>query len=303
MHPDEVDIDVALVRRLVETQFPQWADLPIAPVLPMGTDNALFRVGDEMVARLPRREQATAALEKEREWLRQLAPALPVPIPLPLGDGEPAEGYPFPWSIYRWIEGEPATLANIDDAERFASDLAEFVAALEAIDASGGPVPGEHNFFRGVALRERDAAARAAISALGSSIDGDAAIAAWDAALAAPEWARAPVWIHGDLDVRNLLVANGRLSGVIDFGGLGVGDPACDVMVVWKVLTPQTRAVFRAVLGVDDATWARSRGWALSQAVIALSYYRVSTNATLVREAERWLAAVLEEDQAATRSA
>ena len=300
MHPDEIDVDVALVRRLLATQFPQWAGLPLAPVLPMGTDNALFRVGDEMVARLPRREQTSRTLAKERQWLRRLAPALPVAVPLPLGDGEPAADYPFAWAIYRWIDGEAATLADISDLERFASDLAEFIAALQAIDATGGPEPGEHNFFRGVALDERDDPTRAAISALAPAIDVNAATAAWEAALDAPHWARPGVWIHGDLDARNLLVKNGRLSGVIDFGGLGVGDPACDVMVAWKVLTPETRAIFRTALAVDDATWARSRGWALSQAVIALAYYTLATNPTLVREAERWLAAVLDEGPNAT---
>ena len=242
MHPDEIDVDVALVRRLLATQFPQWAGLPLALVLPMGTDNALFRIGGEMVVRLPRREPASRTLTKERQWLPRLAPALPVPVPVPLGDGEPAAAYPFAWSIYRWIDGEPLTLAKISDFERFATDLARFVAALEAIDASGGPEPGEHNFFRGVALRHRDAATRAAISALGRAIDARAATAAWEAALEAPEWTRPPVWIHGDLDARNLLVTEGRLGGVIDFGGLGVGDPACDVMVGWKVWRRRPRS-------------------------------------------------------------
>ena len=296
MHSHEIDIDAALVRRLLATQFPQWVDLPLTPVLPTGTDNALFRVGDEMVARLPRREPASRTLLKERQWLRRLAPALPVPVPVPLAGGEPAAEYPFAWSVYGWIDGEPLTLANMSDLERFATDLARFVAALEVIDPSGGPEPGEHNFFRGVALYHRDAATRAAISALGRAIDASAATGAWEAAREVPEWTRPPVWIHGDLDARNLLVTDGRLGGVIDFGGLGVGDPACDVMVVWKVLTPETRAIFRTTLAVDDATWARSRGWALSQAVIALSYYTLATNAALVCEAERWLTAVLDED-------
>ena len=293
MHPDEIDIDVALVRQLLRAQFAPWAELPIAPVLPRGTDNALYRVGEDMVARLPRRERPSRTLEKERHWLPRLASSLPVAVPLPLADGEPSDDYPYAWGIYRWLDGEPATLDKIDDLERFADDLADFLAALQRIDASGGPEPGDHNFFRGVPLERRDADTRASIAALAGAIDAVAATVAWEEALSAPEWTGPPVWIHGDLDAHNLLVANGRLTGVLDFGGLAVGDPACDVMVAWKVLTAETRSVFRAVLGVDDATWARGRGWALSQAVIALSYYTLETNSTLVREAERWLAAVL----------
>lgn len=174
-----------------------------------------------------------------------------------------------------------------------ATDLAQFIAALQRIDPSGGPSPGEHNFFRGVPLARRDAATRAAMAALDGQIDVDAVNTAWVEALQAPAWARPPVWIHGDLDARNLLVANGRLSAVIDFGGLGVGDPACDVMVAWKVLPADTRHIFRSALSVDKTTWARGRGWALSQALMALSYYTMETNPLLVREAQRWLAEVL----------
>ena len=173
-----------------------------------------------------------------------------------------------------------------------ASDLAEFVAALQRIDATDGPRPGAHNSFRGVPLATRDEPTRAAIAPWATRSTGGGT-AAWEAALGAPEWHRAPVWIHGDLDPRNVLVAHGRLSAVIDFGCLGVGDPACDVMVAWKLFTAHTRDVFRAALAVDDATWARARGWALSQALIALGYYTLETNRVLVLEARRWLVEVL----------
>jgi aminoglycoside phosphotransferase (APT) family kinase protein len=292
MHVDEVDIDTTLVRRLL-TQLPQWAGLPIEPVHPWGTDNALYRLGHDMVVRLPRTERTTATLEKERRWLPRLAPLLPLAVPVPLGDGMPAEGYPFEWSVYRWLEGKNATMERVTDPSRLATDLAQFVAALQQIDPTGGPSPGEHNFFRGVALERRDAGTRASISSLDGQIEVDAVTGAWEDALRAPEWQRPPVWIHGDLDSRNLLVDNGRLTGVIDFGGLGVGDPACDVMVVWKVLSADTRDIFRAALSVDEATWSRSRGWALSQALMALSYYTMETNPLLVREAQRWMAEVL----------
>ena len=295
MHADEVNIDGALVRRLLVAQFPEWSALPIEPVYPRGTDNALYRLGDEMVARLPRIEGTVRTLQKEREWLPRLASSLPVAVPLPLADGLPGEDYPFPWSVYTWLHGEPAHAERIRDPDRFASDLAGFVGALQRIESSGAPQPGKHNFGRGAPLATRDDATCAAIDALRATIDADAFTGIWEEGLAASEWTGTPVWVHGDLDARNILVADGRLSAVIDFGALGIGDPAYDVMVVWKVLSADTRDVFRRALSVDDATWARSRGLAVSQAVIALAYYTLETNAVLVREAEHWLREVLAE--------
>jgi aminoglycoside phosphotransferase (APT) family kinase protein len=293
MHADEVETNVPLVRRLLAGQFPEWADLPIEPVPSAGTDNALYRLGDDMVARLPRRERTSVTLEKERRCLPKLAPLLPLAVPLPLAEGEPAEGYPFAWSVYSWLKGEDATVERSTDPDDLALDLGQFIVALQRIDPTGGPPPGKHNFFRGEPLAARDEATRAAIASLGATIDAGAATAAWEAALGAPEWKLAPVWIHGDLDSRNLLVENGRLCAVIDFGGLGLGDPACDVMVAWKALSAETRDTFRAALSVDEATWVRGRGWAISQALGALAYYTLETNPVLVREARRWMAEVL----------
>ena len=293
MHADEVDTDAALVGRLLAAQFPEWADLRVKPVRPLGTDNTLYRLGDDMVVRLPRRERNSGTLEQERRWLPRLAPLLPLAVPVPLAEGMPDEGYPFAWSVYRWLTGENATMERVTDLSRLATDLAQFVAALQRVDPTDGPPPGEHNAFRGVPLATRDAATRNAIASLHSAIDVCAVTAAWEVALRAPDWRRAPVWIHGDLDSRKLLVEQGRLSAVIDFGCLGVGGPACDVMVAWKVLSADTRDSFRTALSVDEATWARGRGWALSQALMALSYYTLETNAVLVREAQRWLAEVL----------
>ncbi len=295
MHVDEVHTDVSLVGRLLVSQFPPWAGLSLEPLLPWGTDNALYRLGDDMVVRLPRIERANGTLKRERQWLPRLAPHLPLAVPVPLAEGMPAEDYPFEWSIYRWLEGEPATTHRIADLAQAAADLAEFVAALQQLDPTDGPGPDKYNAFRGVPLAMRDEPVRASIASLSATIDVGAVTAAWEAALRAPEWARPPVWIHGDLDSRNLLVERGRLSAVIDFGCLGVGDPACEVMVAWKMLTADTRDIFRAELSVDEATWARSRGWALSQALIALSYYTLETYPVLVREAERWMAEVLAE--------
>jgi aminoglycoside phosphotransferase (APT) family kinase protein len=293
MHADELDVDVELGRRLLAEQFPEWADLPLEPVLPLGTDNANFRLGEELLVRLPRRPRTSLTLEKERRWLPRLAPHLPLGVPVPVAEGIPTAEYPFAWSVYRWLPGENAIVARIADPTQLAADLAELIAALQRIDVSDGPSPGEHNFFRGVALAARDEAMRAGIAALRGELDTEAVTAAWDDALAAPEWQRPPVWIHGDLDARNLLVEDGRVSAVIDWGSAGVGDPACDVMVAWKLLPPDARRVFRAALEIDDATWRRGRGWAVSQAIGALGYYTEETNAVLVREARQWLAEVL----------
>jgi aminoglycoside phosphotransferase (APT) family kinase protein len=293
MHVDELDVGVELVHELLAEQFPEWTDLPLEPVLPLGTDNANFRLGEELLVRLPRRPRTSVTLEKERHWLPRLASRLPLAVPEPVAQGVATDGYPFAWSVYRWLPGETATVASIADPVRLAHDLAQLVAALWRIDPSEGPPPGEHNFFRGEPLAARDEAMRAGTTALAGELDTDAVTAAWEDALAAPEWRLPPVWIHGDLDARNLLVQDGRISAVIDWGSAGVGDPACDVMVAWKLLPPEARRVFRGALAVDDATWTRGRGWALSQAIGALAYYTEQTNAVLVLEARRWLAAVL----------
>jgi aminoglycoside phosphotransferase (APT) family kinase protein len=293
MHADEVDTDAALVRRLVAGQFPHWADLPVEPVESFGTDNALYRLGGDLVVRLPRHERTVVTLRKERAWLPKLAPLLPLAVPLPLADGMPADGYPFEWSVYRWLRGDDATAGRVADLRQLADDLVRFLTALQRIDPNAGPRPGMHNFFRGVPLAERDEPTRAALASLAGRLDIGPWTAVWKAALAAPAWSGPPVWIHGDLDARNLLVADGRLSAVIDWGCLGVGDPAYDVMVAWKMLTAETRATFRTALSVDEATWARARGLALSQSLIALSYYTMETNPVLVGEARRWLAEVL----------
>jgi aminoglycoside phosphotransferase (APT) family kinase protein len=292
MHDDEVDTDVSLVRRLLAAQFSQWADLPIAPVSSAGTDNALYQLGGEMVVRLPRIHWAVGQIDKEQRWLPVLAPLLPLAIPVPLARGEPGEGYPWRWSVYPWLPGENATIERIADPRQMATELAQFIVALERIDPTGGPPPGPHNSGRGVPLAERDSGTRAAIATLHGMLDTAAVTAAWEADLQAPAWHGPPVWIHGDLQSGNLLAVQGRLSAVIDFGCLGVGDPACDVMAAWLVLSAETRAVFRAALSVDDATWARGRGWALYFGLIALPYYQ-DTNPVLAGIARRAIAEVL----------
>lgn len=297
MHAGEVETDASLVGRLIAAQFPQWAGLPITPVASAGTDNALYRLGDDLAVRLPRIDWAVGQVDKEHTWLPKLAPYLPLAIPTPLAKGAPAEGYPWPWSVYRWLAGENATAERIADPRQAATDLAQFIAALQRIDTTGGPPPEAHSLARGQPLALRDTHTRSAIQSLRGALDTDAVSAVWDAALEAPTWRNPPVWLHGDLQSGNLLAVEGRLSAVIDFGCLGVGDPACDIMAAWIYLSAETRDTFRAVLQVDDATWARSRGWALSVALIALPYYQ-TTNPTLAEIARRAIHETLIDDPA-----
>lgn len=292
MHPDEVPTDTTLVRRLLAAQFPQWAALPITPVPSAGTDNALYRLGDDLAVRMPRIHWAIGQVAKEQRWLPQLAPHLPLAIPVPLALGLPGEGYPWQWSICRWLPGENAASAPPADPLRAATTLAGFVATLQRLDAADGPHPGDHNSWRGEPLAQRDAATRTAITALGDLIDAAAVTAAWEAARHAPAWAGPPVWIHGDLAGGNLLVEQGELSAVIDFGCLGVGDPACDLIVAWNLFSGAARAAYRAALAVDDATWARGRGWALTNALVALPYY-LHTNPPIVAMSWRVVGEVL----------
>ena len=288
MHDDELDIDTALARSLLSSQFPDWASLPLAPVLPAGTDHAIFRLGDDMSVRLPRREGIEAQVDLEREWLPMLAPHLSLAIPVPLAVGVPEDGYPFRWAVNSWLPGDPAAGERLRDPCETATDLARFVASLRRIDSTGAPTAG-----RGEPLATRDRQTRWWLATLDGVVDTAAVMAVWEEALAAPAWDGPPLWVHGDLDSRNLLAVDGRLSGLVDFGGLGVGDPACDVGTAWKLFSGEARDRFRAELSVDDATWARARGHVLSQSLGALSYYTLENNAVLVLEARRWLDEVL----------
>jgi aminoglycoside phosphotransferase (APT) family kinase protein len=264
-------IDIPMAERLVATQFPQWADLPVRAVDLAGWDNRTFRLGDTMSIRLPTGPWYAFQVEKEQRWLPLLAPQLP--IPEPVAQGQPGDGYPYAWSIYRWIDGKPATADAIGDLTAFATDLAGFLVALREADAAGGPEPGRHNFFRGGPLETYEEEARQAIADLGDAIPATTAHRILDEALAA-EWTGRPVWFHGDVATGNLLVRDGALSAVIDFGTSGVGDPACDVVIAWTLLADDSRAAFRRTLDIDDATWARGRGWALWKALITYAQHR-----------------------------
>ncbi|MEV7543492.1 aminoglycoside phosphotransferase family protein [Streptomyces sp. NPDC089915] len=291
MHADEADTDEALVGALIRARFPRWAGLPVTRVDSAGTDNAMYRLGDAMVVRLPRIEGAAADVAKEHRWLPRLAPHLPLAVPEPLGRGSAGEGFPYPWSVYRWLEGENLFDGPVTDLHDTAVRLGRFVAALRGADAAGAPAS-----FRGGPVATRDEGVRAAIRDLGAdgTHDADAATALWEETLALPQWRGAPVWLHGDLLPGNLLARDGRLAAVIDFGGLGAGDPACDTMAAWTLLTAGTRGAFREAAGADEATWARGRGWALCFGLTAEHYYR-ETNPVLAAVAHRTTAEVLAE--------
>lgn len=260
-------VDVDVVRGLVARQLPQWADLPVRPVEVGGWDNQTFRLGDRMTVRLPTAEGYAEAVEKEHRWLPVLAPQLPLPVPVPLALGEPDSTFRFPWSVYGWIEGERAGPGTVHDLTRFARDLADFLVALRHVDAAGGPAPGRHNWFRGGPLLTYDEETRRAIEVLGDLVPGDLATQVWGAGLDAT-WDGPPVWFHGDVAVGNLLVRDGVLSAVLDFGTSGVGDPACDLAIAWTLFRGESREAYRERLGVDAGTWARGRGWALWKALI-----------------------------------
>ena len=288
MHVDELDIDEELVRRLLVKQFPGWAALPLTRIEPAGTVNAIFRLGDDLSVRLPRRNGRNVPGSKELDWLPRLAPQLPLEIPVVVAEGSPTDRYPWYWEIHTWVDGESVAPDDID-AMRAARDLAQFVKALQKIDPATAPRG------RGILLAERDKEFRHWLA----RFKGDPAIAGiWERALAAIPWPGPPVWHHGDLDSRNWLVKKGRISGVIDWGSAGVGDPACDVMVAWKLHSAAARDAFREELPTDHATWDRARGWALSQAVAALAYYTPENNRALYNEAELWLTLILAESRA-----
>lgn len=266
---DKADITPELVSRLVAAQFPRWAGLPVWPVEPGGWDNVTFRLGPGLSVRLPSADCYAEQVDKEHRWLPRLAGRLPLPIPEPVARGDPGCGYPWPWSVYRWLDGEPPAAGQVANLGQFAAELAGFLAALQRIDPSGGPPPGPHNFFRGGPLAVYHADTAEAIAALRGEVDADRVAEVWQAALAAP-WPGPSVWVHGDVSPGNLLAVRGRLSAVIDFGCSAVGDPACDTVIAWTFFSGESRRIFRARLPVDRATWARGRGWALWKALIVL---------------------------------
>jgi aminoglycoside phosphotransferase (APT) family kinase protein len=288
MHDGEVEIDFALVKRLLSDQFPQLAESPLTIVRSTGTVNAIYRLGDELSIRLPRLGTWAEDIEREWAWLPKLAPHISINIPQPLARGKPTAWYPYPWAIYHWIEGSPYQDELITDERQAAYDLANFILELRKVDMTGAPRGGRRP------LIELDAVTRSTIEAARHVIDAETALAAWRLALEAPPWDGKPVWIHGDLLKSNLLVQAGRLCAVIDFGGVGIGDPAADVVPAWSVFGKSGRAAFRQALAVDEATWRRARGYALHQALLIIPYYP-QTNPEFVAMAKRTVAEILTE--------
>ena len=293
---EKADITVDVVVALVREQFPRWADLRVRPVDVDGWDNTSFRLGNELLVRLPSHERYVLGVEKEHRWLPVLAKQLPLPIPQPVAKGEPSGVFPRVWSVYRWLDGETAGTNPPADRVAFAVDVAAFLDALYRIDATGGPAAGEQSFWRGAPLNRYDRQTRKAIADLGDAIDGDAATSVWDAALGAP-CVKGPVWVHGDVAQNNLLVRDGRLSAVIDFGTSAVGDPACDAVLAWTFLEGESRDAFREGLPVDHDTWVRGRGWAIWKALITLAWNTQAPH-TFVQECTRVVADVISEHQA-----
>jgi aminoglycoside phosphotransferase (APT) family kinase protein len=291
MHDDEVDINSDLVRRLVTSQFPALADLPITEFSSTGTVNAIYRIGEDLCARLPRVERWARGLQKELKWLPYLTPGLTLRVPEPIRPGQPTPDYPFTWAIFRWINGQTYAEGRIDDERQAAADLAQFVAELRrtelpAVIDDDTPLGGR------LPLIELDADTRKWISGAAGIIDVQAAIAAWERSLQAPAWDGTYVWIHGDLLPPNLLVDGGRLRAVIDFGGSGLGDPATDLNPAWSVFSHAGRTAFRTILDVDNDTWRRGRGIALTQALGLIPYYAV-TNPGLAALGRRMLREIL----------
>lgn len=293
MHANEYAIDSNLARRLVLQQMPELAHLPVERVVSDGTDNAMFRLGNDMCLRLPRILSAQAQLKKEQTWLPKFA-ELSLSVPRVLAIGEPIQDYPSTWSLCDWIEGKSVVSAALSDLNQAAKDLAKFITELRNIDTTGAPLAGPHNQYRGVQLAQRDQPTRHAIVELSDLYSVQDIIQVWDEALALPHWTASPVWCHGDIHAGNLVTREGRLVAVIDFGLMGVGDPAVDLIVTWSLLDEESRDIFRDSMSVDKSTWQRGRGWAFSIALVALAYYR-STNRYLSDMSMRVIDAILKD--------
>ncbi|WP_433499729.1 aminoglycoside phosphotransferase family protein [Sphaerimonospora sp. CA-214678] len=265
-----IEITADLVRALVCEQFPEWSDLPVEPVARQGWDNRTFRLGDRLAVRLPSAEGYVAAVEKEDRFLPVLAAHLPLPVPATVATGRPAAGYPFPWSVRRWLPGDTVEGATGVDGSELARDLGGFLAALRLVPAEQGPAGGLHSYYRGCHPGVHGEQVERALDRLEAAVDVAACEAVWASALTSA-WPHPPVWFHGDVAVGNLLTTDGRLSAVIDFGTCGVGDPACDLVMAWTYFTGDERKIFREAVGLCDDTWRRARGWALWKALATMA--------------------------------
>ncbi|MGX6601669.1 aminoglycoside phosphotransferase family protein [Micromonosporaceae bacterium Da 78-11] len=285
-------IDDVLVRRLVDAQFPQWAGQSLRRSPQAGSDHVIYRLGTDLSVRLPRHAGAIGQAEKDFRWLPQLAPRLPLAVPVPEAVGQPGFGYPWPWGIARWLDGETATVEALAGSTDTAVALAGFLHALQGFAPQDVPALQARPELAEQPLAYRDQATRSAIAELGDVFDGAAMTRLWDAALSAPGWPGRPVWFHGDFHTGNLLTLDGQVSAVIDFGGLGIGDPACDLTIAFTLMSAPTRAAFRGALGVDDDTWTRGRGWALATGLNAYRSY-ADTNARVAEQTTRQITEAL----------
>ncbi len=273
-----------VVRKMLDEQFPEWRDLSVRRVEQDGWDNNTFRLGNELKVRLPSAAGYVPQVEKEFNWLPKLAKHLPVAVPEPVALGKATADYPYPWSVYRWIEGETASAHSVRDMNEFARDLAAFLHALWAADTAGAPEAGDHNCHRGGDLSVYDEETRFCLSGVTDLIDADAALMIWERALQT-KWTKPAVWVQGDLSTGNILIQNGQLSAVIDFGLCTVGDPACDLVIVWKFFSGVNREIFKTTINIDQGTWNRAMGWALWKAIRTLYYARKDNIVDEQREA------------------
>jgi aminoglycoside phosphotransferase (APT) family kinase protein len=275
-----INITIALARKLIADQFPEYAHLHVTEVLQQGHDNRTYRVGEDMLIRMPTAESYALKVPKEQELLPKLAKHLSIKIPEPIKMGVPSAAYPYPFSIYKWLDGSSANHVTLDtrELENIALELANFLQELRKITEVAGPEPGQHNWWRGDHVSVYNEGARKQIASLTDIIDIKSALALWQRACAT-KWQKAPVWIHGDFAVGNILMQDNRLSGVIDFGGTAMGDPACDLVIAWTYLSGKSREIFIRATNLDDDTWLRARAWALWKATFALCQIANKNNA------------------------
>lgn len=291
MHADEVETSPELLSSLLRDQFPHWAQLSITLVDSYGTDHDIYRLGPDLSVRMPRIGWAMQQADLEAAWLPRLAPRLPLAVPEPVATGEPGHDYPFRWAVHRWLPGTDAN-DSIEDLDRAALDLAEFVHALQMVDTAGAPH--RPRGAKGGPLRHLDDAVRERVQELPATYDEAAVLRTWDAAIQADAWDGPPVWVHCDLLPGNLLVEHGRLSAVIDWGSLAVGDPAADLIPAWNTFRGPSGRTYLDALGADEATIERARGWVVAGAVFAIPYY-LESNPAIVGQSALALEAALAE--------
>ncbi|WP_207210562.1 aminoglycoside phosphotransferase family protein [Nocardioides zhouii] len=266
-----MEISTETVRSLVAEQFPQWSELPVSPVPDQGNDNRTFRLGDDLAVRLPSGEGYVAGIAKEDRCLPLVAAHVTAEVPVPIATSAPGAAYPFPWSVRRWIAGTTADRDPALDRVALARDLGQFLRELRSVPPGDGPLAGAHSFHRGAHPSAYGDGVQEALTQLADRVDVAACWAIWDEAVRTA-WTAAPVWFHGDVAPGNLLTRDGRLAAVIDFGTCGVGDPACDLVIAWTVLSEAERGVFRDAVGLPDDVWARARGWALWKALVTVCH-------------------------------